>query len=204
MSVGDNVSFWKQKSEIDYIPLFIFLWFALNSWMRGRFVKERTDRGKLEMIKSSGGPLLSAFSDLIQGPGPQGKLFRSAFEDLHHALIDAYIPYDESRWPNRIVSFECCVINWNNGRPHFESILIKKEEGVGEGNEDLESRIELNDDLWIEDDPERLFAAYMEIVYQIRCSLFHEDLARNPEDSANKRVIRQLYLTLSMVMEDIE
>ena len=68
---------------------------------------------------------------------------------------------------------------------------------------DETNKIELNDDLSVENDPERLFAAYMEIVYQIRRSLFHGDLVTTIEDIVNKRVVRQLYLTLSMVMEDI-
>ena len=60
--------------------------------------------------------------------------------------------------------------------------------------------IQLDDDVWVEGDTERLFKAYIEIVYQVRCNLFHGDLVPNTE---NHRVIRLLYLMLFMIMEDI-
>ena len=65
MSVSENISFWKRKSGIDYIPLFVFLWFALNAWMRDHFFKETSDRQRLDMLKRSGGSLLDAFNRLI-------------------------------------------------------------------------------------------------------------------------------------------
>ncbi|MCY4080138.1 MAG: hypothetical protein OXF54_07825 [Caldilineaceae bacterium] len=60
--------------------------------------------------------------------------------------------------------------------------------------------IELEGALVVDSDTDRLFAAYVEIVYQIRNQLFHGALALNP---ANERVIRHLYITLSMTMERI-
>ncbi len=56
----ENFSFWKKKSEIDYIPLFVFLWFALNVWMKNHFEMETpdktktSDRNRLDMLKRSG------------------------------------------------------------------------------------------------------------------------------------------------------
>ena len=204
----DNFSFWKKKSEIDYIPLFVFLWFSLNVWMRDRFEKERSDRKRLDMLKRSGGSLLGAFNRLILAENANGERFRAEFGELHDALVGACIPYNEDRWPNRTIDFDCCIINWNNGQPKFESILVLEEiddDSASNNNPapDKMNKIELNDDLCVENDPERLFAGYMEMVYQIRCSLIHGDLDTNIEDIANKRVVRQLYLTLSMVMEDI-
>ena len=209
MSVSENIFFWKKKSEIDYIPLFVFLWFALNAWMRDHFFKETSDRQRLDMLKRSGGSLLGAFNRLILARNANGERFRAEFAELHDALIGAYIPYNKDRWPNKIINFDCCIIDWNNGQPDFESVLVLKEQIdddlVSNNNPapDEKNKIELNDELWVENDPERLFAAYMEIVYQVRNSLFHGDSAANIDDIANTRVIRQLYLTLSMVMEDI-
>ena len=209
MSVSENISFWKKKSEIDYIPLFVFLWFALNAWMRDHFFKETSDRQRLDMLKRSGGSLLGAFNRLILAQNANGERFRAEFGELHNALVGACIPYNENRWPNKTIDFDCCIIDWNNGHPKFESILVLNEEpgDVSASNNnptsDEKNKIKLNDDLWVENDHERLFAAYMEMVYQIRNSLFHGDLATNTEDIVNKRVVRQLYLTLSMVMEDI-
>ena len=209
MSVSENISFWKKKSEIDYIPLFVFLWFALNVWMKDHFFQETSDHQRLDLLKRSGGSLLGAFNRLILAQNANGERFRAEFGELHDALVSACIPYNENRWPNKTIDFGCCIIDWNNGQPDFESILVLNgeigDDSVSNNNPafDENNRIELNDDLWVENDPERLFAAYMEIVYQIRNSLFHGDLATNTDDIANKRVVRQLYLTLSMVMEDI-
>ena len=213
MSISDNFyfenfSFWKEKSEIDYIPLFVFLWFALNVWMRDHFKKEISDRKRLDMLKRSGGSLLGAFNRLILAQNANGERFRSEFGELHDALVGARIPYNEDRWPNRTIDFDCCIINWNNGQPKFESILMLEEIDDDSASNnypvpDEMNKIELNDDLCVENDPERLFSAYMEIVYQIRCSLIHGDLDTNIKDIANIRVVRQLYSTLAMVMEDI-
>ena len=211
----ENFSFWKEKSEIDYISLFVFLWFALTVLMKNHFEEETadeketsdktktSDRNRLDLLKRSGGSLLGAFSRLIIAQNANGERFRAEFGELHDALAGARIPYDKDRWPNRTIDFECCIIDWNNGDPEFESILMLEEIDDESTSPDEMNKIELNDDLCVENDPERLFAAYMEIVYQIRCTLVHVDLDTDIEDTANKRVVRQLYLTLSIVMEDI-
>ncbi len=116
-------------------------------------------------------------------------MFKGSLAELHRALANAHISYE--RHEDKTVSLDCCAIAWNDGNPSFESVLkTSKDPG----------RLELDSNLWVEDDPERLFAAYAEIVYQVRCALFHGNLAPIAE---NERVIKHLYLTLSMVMERI-
>ena len=206
-----NFSFWKAKSQIDYQPLFLFLWLALNVWMKNHFNKKEneeneddkkvySDRNRLDMLKRSGGDLLGAFSRLILAKNVDGERFRAEFGELHDALVGARIPYNENRWPNKTIDFDCCIIDWNNGNPQFESILVLEE--IDDETPSY-NYIELNDNLSVENDPERLFRTYMEIVYQIRNTLIHGDLDKNIEDIAHIRVVRQLYITLSMVMEDI-
>lgn len=207
----ENFSFWKEKSQINYQPLFLFLWLALNVWMKDHFPKKENeeneenkrrigDRERLDMLKRSGGDLLGAFSRLILATNVDGERFRAELGELHDALVGARILYNKDRWQNRTIDFDCCIIDWKGGEPTFESILV-----LQELDKDIASYnyIELNDDLFVENDPERLFAAYMEIVYQIRNTLVHGDLDKNIEDIAHIRVVRQLYITLSMVMEDI-
>lgn len=204
MSNLEIIKLWKEKAEIDYIPPFMSLWVSLNAWMKYRF-KYSKDRDGLEALKDSAPLLLDKFKELIGTQSINGVLFRGYFGGLHRALSSVHIPYNIR--PNEIVSFECCVIDWNHGDPQFESILIESEasnlssETSTEFDETRQETIELDDDLTVENNPERLFAAYIEIVYQVRCALFHGDLAPTPEE--NKKVIQQLYLTLSMVMEDI-
>ena len=210
MSNPEIIKLWKEKAEIDYIPPFMSLWVSLNAWMKDSFTYN-IERDGVESLKDSAPLLLDKFKELIGTQSINGVLFRGYFGELHRALSNVRIPYNIR--PAKIISFKCCIIDWNHGNPQFDSILI---EGVSDNilsetptefdemrEEQIESddKIELDDDLKVENNPERLFAAYIEIVYQVRCALFHGDLAPTPEE--NKKVIQHLYLTLSMVMEDI-
>lgn len=204
MSNPEIIKLWKEKAEIDYIPPFMSLWVSLNAWMKDRFKYDK-DRDGLEALKDSAPVLLDKFKELIGTQSINGVLFRGYFGGLHRALSSVRIPYNIR--PNEMVSFECCIIDWNHGDPQFESILTEGEasnlssETPTEFDETRQETIELDDDLTVENNPGRLFAAYIEIVYQVRCALFHGDLA--PTLKENKKVIQHLYLTLSMVMEDI-
>lgn len=197
MSDSENIyQLWKQRAEIDYIPPFMALWLALNAWMKdySGLSPDRTDRDGLEELKRNDSVLFDRFAELIGAQGIDGTLFRGYLGELHHTLVKAHISYD--RRP-QIISFDCCMIEWNNGRPTFASIVAEKVDGPFEIGR---SEINLGDDLWIASTPEQLFAVYIEIVYQIRCALFHGDFAPTAE---NREVIRHLYLTLSMIMEDV-
>ncbi len=204
MSNPEIIKLWKEKAQIDYIPPFMSLWVSLDAWMKNRF-ELRKDRDELEELKKNGSSLFTKFSELIDGNNINGIIFRGYFAELHRALLSAHIPYQ--RHPDKTISFECCMVEYKDGNPRFESILIEDEEDNSsfetliEFEETDQETIDLDDDLTVESDPERLFVAYIEIVYQIRCALFHGDIA--PTSQENKRVIQQLYLTLSMVMENI-
>ena len=188
MSTSESISQWKRKAEIDYIPLFISLWLSLNAWMRDRF-PDSTDRTRLELLKRGRHSISDPFFGLIHSDEANGKIFWGSLGELHRALVNANIPYE--RQPTRIVSFSCCAIDWNDGNPSFESVLKESKD---------QSKLEIDSSLWVDDNPERLFAAYIEIAYQVRCALFHGNLA--PVDQ-NERVIKHLYLTLSAVMERV-
>ena len=192
MSTSENISLWKKKAEIDYIPLFVSLWFSLNAWMRDRFIAS-TDRELLNLLKEGRHSVADQFFGLIgaESNDARGNSFKGNLAELHRALVNANIPYSLRNHQDKTVSLDCCIIDWNNGQPVFETVL----KGVSDTG-----KLTIDNNLWIEDDQERLFAAYMEIVYQIRCALFHGDLAPIP---ANERVIRHLYITLSMIMERV-
>ena len=190
MSTSENISLWKKRAEIDYIPPFISLWFSLNAWMKDHDVANSKDRDMLESLKGGGNRLSGKFADLIQATDSNGNRFTGNLGELHRALVNAHIPYDHDKLRGQI-SFDSCPITWNSGSPKLESVLKTKYQ---------KGKIKIDDNFWVEDDIDRVFAAYIEIVYQIRCTLFHGNLAPKPE---NERVIRQLYLTLSMIMEHI-
>ncbi len=195
MSTSEIISLWKQKAQIDYIPLFISLWFALNAWMKDRFEKEN-DRDNLKLLKHTNHPLSNKFAELIGDQDTNINSFRWNFGELHRSLENANILYDNKHknhdnWKGKIISFDSCPITWQGKSSELESVLKRERQW---------RKIKLGDNLWVENDTQRLFAAYMEIVYQIRCVLFHGGLAPKPE---NERVIKQLYLTLSMIMERV-
>ena len=188
MSMSQIISRWKEKAEIDYFPLFIALWFSLNAWMKDHR-PGHGDRCRLNNLKKEHHSLFHKFNELIYSQDANGNSFRGSFAELHRALENAHVHYN--KLPNEIISFNSCPITWNGKLSKLESVIKTKHQ---------KGKIKIVEGLWVEDDPQRLFAAYMEVVYQIRCALFHGDI---PPDHDHERVIKQLYLTLSMIMEHV-
>lgn len=188
MSVSQIISRWKEKAEIDYFPLFISLWFSLNAWMKDHRLGNN-DRCRLNNLKSEDHPLFDKFTELIYSQDAKGNSFRGNLAELHQALENARISYTQLE--NGIISFTSCPITWSKKSPNLESVVKTKHQ---------KGKIKIVEGFWVENDIQRLFAAYIEIVYQIRCALFHGDI---PPDRDHERVIKQLYLTLSMIMERV-
>ena len=199
---NENIRVWKERSAIDYVPPFMNLWLCLNAWMTNEFPNLSAERDKLNKLKGDSSSLLDRFQGLMRAEDIQATLFRSYFAELHRALVNADIPYH--KFPGKIVRFDCCLIDQQTNPRNFESILVQQEEITGdspfESSEIKQKVIKLDDDVWVEGNTGRLFKAYIEIVYQVRCNLFHGDLV---PDTENHRVIRLLYLMLFMIMEDI-
>ena len=194
----EKISVWKERAAIDYVPPFMNLWLCLNAWMNNESEAGALERDKLNNLKEKPSPLLDRFQALLRAEDIQATLFRSYFAELHRALVIADIPYH--RYPGNIVRLDSCLIDQTTHPRNFESILVQP--GEITANAPFESGdIELDDDVYVEGDTERLFKAYIEIVYQVRCNLFHGDLVPDPE---NHRVIRLLYSMLWMIMEDID
>ena len=188
MSISQIISRWKKKSEIDYFPLFISLWLSLNAWMKDHCCGN-DDRCRLDDLKKNRYLLFDKFDELIYSQDAKSNTFKGNLAELHQALDNAHVHYN--KLPSEIISFDSCPITWNGKSSKLESVIKTKYQ---------KGKIKIVDGVWVEDDPQRLFAAYMEIVYQIRCALFHGDI---PPDNDHERVIKQLYLTLSMIMEHV-
>ncbi len=195
MSLSENISFWKKRSEIDYITLFISLWVSLNMWMKSRWElgKDRKLINALKRLDNEG--LKNQFIDLIRGNDSKSLTFKGHFGELHSALENANLEYDSratalQNAASKKVSFSNCIIDWNDGNFELDSVVKK-------ATDPLASRIEIASNFFVEGNNDRLFAAYIEILYQVRCLLFHGNLWATQE---NIRVIKHLYLTLSMIM----
>ena len=187
-SISQIISRWKEKAEIDYFPIFISLWLSLNAWMKNQ-CSGNDDRCRLNDLKKGRYLLFNKFDELIYSQDAKSNSFRGNLAELHHALENARIHYDN--FPDKTISFSSCPIIWKGKTSELESIVKTKYQ---------KGKIKIVEDFWVEDDTQRLFGAYMEIVYQIRCTLFHGGLEPN---AYNERVIKQLYLTLSAIMENI-
>lgn len=116
MSIPENISFWKKRYEIDCISL----WLSLNAWMRDRYTTSK-DRDMLEILKRGGSTLSDRFADLLRAKTSSGSRFRGNFDGLQRALANAEILYDW--WPGKMVGLSCCIVDWNNGQPKFESVI---------------------------------------------------------------------------------
>ncbi len=202
MSNSRKISLLKQKSEIDYSLLFMPLWLSLNAWMRDKF-NEETDRSLIELLKNTDDTLYSEFSGLIDVVKENEKIhniiFKDCFFEFCRALEGANIeflrlPKNLENSNDKKVSFEHTILDWRSKdpKPKFESI-IKKQEYDGD-------KIEISPNFYIDSDIKRVFKAYIENLYQVRCTLFHGGLLL---DEKNKDLVRCSYLTLQMVMKDI-
>lgn len=150
MSTSENIALWKNRAEIDYIPPFIALWFSLNAWMKDHDMVNSKDRDMLESLKSGGNRLSGRFADLIQATDSNGARFKGNFGELHRALVNARISYDHNQLQGQI-SFESCPVTWNGGSPKLESVLKTKYQ---------KGKIKIDNNFWVENDIDRVFAAY--------------------------------------------
>lgn len=194
MSKSKNISLWKKKSKIDYTPIFVALWLSFNAWLKKEYQNITTDRQYINLLKRSSSPLSDRFAELINpnNINESPLKFRGDFTGLIKSLDNANIHYHKNE--EETISFKNCVVEWNTnlkeGEKQIYMSIIKKETDP--------SKIKIGENSWIDDNVELVFAAYIENLYQIRCAFFHGAL---PPIEENERVIKHLYLTLSMLME---
>ncbi len=187
----EDIKAWKKRSEIDYVPLFISSWLCLSVWMKGEW-DGISDRHLLNQLTSpEDNDLKVEFISLIEGTSPEAIAFKGYFAELISALDNARLEYRMWRLPNKLISFSNCIVCRDNDTPEIGTIL--KEEGQ-------HNKIKIAPNSWIDNNRNRVFTAYIEILYQVRCFLFHGNLSLIP---ANERVIISLYLTLSMAMKPL-
>lgn len=207
MKLSKKILLWKDKSKIDYTPLFLSLWVAFNIWMRSKTTNKRaTERDIIDSIKDIGNNLLALKNDsgvlkeefikMIQGESAEALTFRRYFSELHRSLENANLPYETNanglkNVGNKKIAFSNCIIEWLGGNFQLDSLVRRKRQ---------HNIIEIDSNFRVENNNDRLFAAYIEIVYQVRCHVVHGTLPLNVK---TERVVRYTYLTLSMVMKPL-
>lgn len=207
---------WQEKSIIDYTPVFISLWLSLNAWLKESLAdtinkdNELSGRKLIDYLKGSEeSQPARKFDGLLYSEKKESTTFRGYFFELYQALEDANIEFH--RLPgcledseDKKVSFSHTVLYWDKEQSKFESI-IKDEQQDDQQDEQQDDpqddpqddKFEASENFYIDSNDNLVFRAYIENLYQIRCSLFHGDLPLNKE---NERVIRAFYHTLSMIM----
>ena len=213
MEPVDNISLWKKKSEIDYAPLFLSLWVAFNVWMNDRWGgNKRRERDLINLIKDMDNEALkNEFIELIHGEGAEALTFRGYFAALHDALEKTDLDYDGlpkklKNADSKKISFSNCIIDLRDDEPKLVSVVVKKielnrdEEEAEEYDDKDEETIKIGSNFWVKNNNDDLFAAYIEILYKVRCHVVHGDLELVEK---NERVLKYLYLTLSMIMKPL-
>lgn len=189
MSISETISSWKQKSEIDYFSLFVPLWLAFDAWCKDKY-GHSTQRDCLEALKIDeiNNRTYHRFKALLSGSDSLSTTFKNNLKQLNEALEASPIYYEEDTH-KPILS--------------FKTALIDK---VGSIYEDLfrtsgqHNKIELTMSVFITDEIPKVYKGYIEILYQVRCYLFHGNLTPNKE---NERIVKHLYLTLKDLLNEI-
>ena len=193
MSTSEIISSWKQKSEIDYFSLFFPLWLAFDAWCKDKYGKP-TQRKCLEALKNDGlnNKTYQKLKTLLQGSDSISETFKSYLTQLNQALEASPIRYEFNGTEEpKTLSFKNGLMDKNANPRAYEDLFRTS----GQHN-----KIELITGIFITDEISKIYRAYIEILYQVRCRLIHGDLSPNKE---NERLIKYLYLTLKDLMGEI-
>lgn len=193
MSVSETISSWKQKSEIDYFSLFFPLWLAFDAWCKDKYGLF-TQRDCLEALKNDelNNKTYQKLKTLLQGTDSISETFKGYLTQLNQALEASPIKYDfNGNEDNETLSFKNALLDKNANPRIYEDLFRTNRQ---------HNKIELISGIFITGEISKIYRAYIEILYQVRCRLIHGDLPPNKED---ERIIKYLYLTLKDLMSEI-
>ena len=192
MSISDNISSWKHRAEIDYFSIFIPLWLAFDSWFKDKY-GEHNQRDCIETLKNDeiNNKTYHKFKSLINGTDSISENFKSNFKQLNEALESAPIYYEctSNNSERKIVSFKNALVDRENGE--YEDLFRQSKQ---------HDKIELVEGVYLTDEIPKIYKGYIEILYQVRCRLFHGNFSPNKE---NERTVKLLYLTLKDLIDEI-
>jgi len=193
MSISQTISSWKQKSEVDYFSLFVPLWLAFDAWCKDKYGLS-DQRRCLEALKNDeiNNKTYHKMKSLLNGNDSMSITFKSHLNQLEEALKSNPIYYEEAgnvRSTTTTLSFKNALTDRS----------VKKYENLfrtsGQHN-----KIEIVPGLYVTDEIQKIYKGYIEILYQVRCYLFHGNLK---PDKENERIIKNLYLTLKDLLNEI-
>ena len=188
--VPENAKSWRKRSDIDYFPLFVPLWLAFDAWLRTNYDSPTdTDRKRLEKMKRDE---INNFTfhrtrDLLLSHTSAGETFRDYFAQLNEALRSQGIEYQDDP-ANRKLGLDCGLVERDGSGDRNNDIYEDLTRTRGQRN-----KIVLIKGVYITDEIPKVYRAYIEFLYQVRCYFFHGVLESN---KGNERIIKYLYLTL--------
>jgi len=196
-----NKDDWLKKAEIDYFSKFIPLWLAFNAWYRSHYpdLPDPKDRNFIDKVKDDNTPrnaLFTAFKNLMQDDASKNSIkFRSDLEALRYSLnrINLYYRKSSNEDLPFTICFErslICYQNLNDASSYEDITLMKNAR---------KPKIVLSEMAFI-DDTSKIFASLIEIIYQVRCYLFHGDLKPGKDEH---EIIKYCYEALKTLMEKL-
>lgn len=204
-SPSNNTAKWKELSEIDYFGLFVKNWLAFNSWYRGHHPSLKSDRDCINELKNTLDDRNSAFihfSRLLDGTGRDAISFRDYLDGLVTSLNRVTLTNSNPKQYKGSISFSNALVD-----KKYVNLLVDRnsaeeyeaQEGV-DGEEELEVFFINLGSVYVTNDTEVFYKGTLEVIYQIRCLLFHGEL--EPTDE-NHQVVKYAYLVMNSIMKNL-
>ncbi len=187
-SSSNNTSKWKQLSEIDYFSLFMKNWLAFNSWYRGHHPNLRTDRDCIREVKNSQdvrNTVFAIFDRLFTGTDKEAISFRDNLDGFVLSL--SRVTLTTSKY-NGTISFANALIDKDMN--DYQNLIKTSTQ---------RNKIKLGSS-FVVNDKEVLHKGTIELIYQVRCLLFHGNL--EPTDE-NHQIIKYAYLVINSIMKNL-
>lgn len=204
-SPSNNTAKWKELSEVDYFGLFVKNWLAFNSWYRGFHPALKTDRDCINELKNTTDARNSAFthfSRLMDGAGRDSVSFRDSLDGLVTSLNRVTLTNSNPKFYKGNISFGNALVD----KKYINLIIDRnkvEEFGEREIAEEEEEKVPFFTDLgsvYVVNDIEIFYKGTLELIYQIRCLLFHGELEPTEE---NHQIVRYAYLVMNSIMKNL-
>lgn len=180
---------WMGKANIDYFSQFMTLWMGFNSWYKSHYSDiDGSDRRYIDKLKTDftgRNQLYTKYQSLIsEGQVKKNLWFKSNLESMHYSLNEADIHYPKG-CVDRTISFTAALLNFNNRRNavEYRNLILD----IHRPNKVRLGKICITNDHSI------VFPCLIEMLYQIRCLLFHGNLEPNEK---THEVVKSCYFIL--------
>lgn len=186
---------WMKKADIDFFSQFMALWLAFNSWYRSHYSElQKNDRAFIEKLKADfsdrNHPYKKYCNLIAEEQIKENLAFKSDLESLHFSLNRANIKYPDGYY-NYAICLENALQNYSQRKDSGAYVCLTKR--LRQPDKIKIGTISVVSDCKI------FFPCLLEVIYQVRCYLFHGDLSPNQE---NHEVVKYCYFILSSLMKE--